>query len=270
MRKFEIPFNHTKSILDFLEKYRETLIPYISHLLVAPFVEDYHSTRHKEAIKPLSRSKYEKQIEKLQELGYTPAILINGIEKVKQEFLDYYINKLHCNTFIVHSDEIAKYIKDNYKNIITIASITKKLSLKDIQEKDLSMYDYIVLFYTFNASLENIKKLPNKYKYILMVNTYCDYTCDFNTHWFTDDGSKCPRYKNGEKNTTCIFSEDLNIFDPYISIYKLQGREYETDMIVREIMYWIFNKEKYKIDGIIRDRRESLGIEGFYNRYKGE
>ena len=270
MRKFEIPFNHTDSMLEFLEKYKEVLLPYISHLLVAPFIDDHHSTRHKEAsTKPTDRNKYEEQIIKLQKLGYTPAILINGIERVPQSFFDYYIDKLHCNTFIVHSDETAKYIKDNYKNITTIASITKKLSLRDIQEKDLSMYDYIVLFYTFNACYNNIKKLPSKYKYILMVNTYCDFTCDFNTHWFKDDGSKCPRQKNMEANTTCIFAKDYELFDPYISIYKLQGREYDTNHIVKEMLYWVFGREKYGIFGLPEDMRKSMGAE-FYNRYKGE
>lgn len=268
MRKFEIPFNHSEELITYLDQYKEKLLPYISHLLVAPFKDDLRSTRHQEAGKPLNRKVYEDQIKRLQKLGYEVAILFNSKDNVSVDICNYYINKLNCKTFIIYNDIVALYLKQNYKDITTIASITKKLSLNDIKNKNLSMYDYIVLFYTFNTSLNNIKDLPKENKYILLVNTFCDYTCDFNSHWFDETLKFCPRSINGYKNTTLIFQEDLELFDPYISIYKLQGREYSTDKILRDLLYWIFGKERYKpaID-IYNDLRQNDPNQ-YYNRYK--
>ena len=40
------------------------------------------------------------------------------------------------------------------------------------------MYDSIVLFFWFNRHLDAIKRLPTKYRYILICNTGCYYDND--------------------------------------------------------------------------------------------
>ena len=45
-RLFEIPFNHDPDFLNFLIKNNWILTKYIKHIFVAPYREDYKSTRH--------------------------------------------------------------------------------------------------------------------------------------------------------------------------------------------------------------------------------
>lgn len=258
-RQFEIPFNHTDELLQFLNRNKNLLLRYVKHILVAPFIDDYKSTRHNEAIKPVNRTEYEHQIMQLQSMGYKIALLFNMPGNVDESMIEYY-TKLNIDTFIINNDEVA--ISLHKLGFTTISSITKRMQLNDIISRDLSMYDYIVLDYTFNASLDRIKKLPKTNKYILMVNTLCDYTCDFYSHWQEKANYQCPRLINGDKNTTMIKPQDYNLFDEYISIYKLQGREYSTKIIVEHIMYYILQKYKYG------DNRPTP--DGYYYRYKGE
>lgn len=257
-RQFEIPFNHTEELLLFLENNSSKLSRRVKHVLVAPYYEDYTSTRHKQAKKPLDRNVYEDQIKRLQNANYTISLLFNMPETVEQSIIDYYIG-LGIDTFIINSSVLAKTIHN--LGCTTIASITKRLQLEDIKNEDLSMFDYIVLDYTFNASLDRIQKLPKQYKYILMLNTICDFTCDFYTHWRENNNLQCPILINGSKNSTYIPQEDLELFDEYISIYKLQGREFDTSYICKDIMYYIYGLKKYKIYNI-----NTSG--NYYYRYK--
>lgn len=259
-RYFEIPFNHQDDLLYFLEKNKEKLLRYVKHILVAPFICDYKSTRHQEALKVINRDIYEMQIKRLQQAGYKVALLFNMPEDVDSKIFNYYIN-LKIDTFIVNNDKLANILHNRGK--ITIASITKRLQLNDIIKNDLSMYDYIVLDYTFNASFNRIQRLPENFKYILMVNTFCDFTCDFYSHWREKSNFICPKKINGYKNTTLINPMDYEKFDPYISIYKLQGREYHTEEICKDIMWYIFRNKKYDI-GI------DTSDPNYYYRYKGE
>lgn len=262
IRKFEIPFNHDPNYLDFLIKNKKILHKYIEHIFIAPFEADYKSTRHVEALKPTSRDVYEDQIKQLHDSGYRISILFNMPEVPSDDLINYYINVIKASSFIVHNDDVARKLK--HFNVLTIASITKRLQLEDIKTKDLSMYDYIVLDYTFNASYNRIEQLPSIYKYILMVNTYCDYTCNFHMHWSENPNYVCPKDINGYKNTTYIHPLDLYKFDKYISIYKIQGREYPTRTIERDIMAYIFQQNMYMETDV------NHNDENYYYRYKGK
>jgi len=64
-------------------------------------------------------------------------------------------------------------------------SITRIITEKEILEKDLSMYDCIVLYFWFGRNLSVIKRLPKKYKYCIILNAFCYYDCkNANRHWF--------------------------------------------------------------------------------------
>lgn len=261
-RLFEIPFNHDPNFLNFLIKNKMILNKYIKHIFIAPFIEDYKSTRHNEALKPNSRDMYEDQINQLKQAGYEISILFNMPGIPSDEMIDYYSNKIGATSFIIHNDDVAKKIKS--LGLVTIASITKRMQLEDLKTKDLSMYDYIVLDYTFNASYNRIEQLPKKYKYVLMVNTYCDFTCNFFDHWTENPRYVCPKDINGYKNTTYIHPSDLDKFDKHIAFYKIQGREYPTRTIQRDIMAYIFQRENYSETNINNTDPE------YYFRYKGK
>ena len=264
MRQFEVPFNHKNDLLQFYIKYKKELQKHIIHIYTAPFIEDYCATRHLTANKPSERSVYELQIRQLQQAGYEVALTLNGNDLINNDFIKYYVDNLNIKTYICKHYKDALLLKQYNPSIKVIASITKKLNFDDISKKDLSIYDYIVLYYNFNASIDLIRKLPTRNKYILMTNTWCDYTCNF-AHWYNETNFKCPLSINGYKNTTWIFAEDLKYFDPYINIYKLQGRDYETSIIIKELLYFLYNKD-------IDDHFESFKLRcnydsNYYNRY---
>lgn len=257
MRQFEIPFNHDEAFLRLLER-NKLLQKYIAHIFVAPFTEDCKITRHKEAKKPLSRGLYESQIHRLIKAGYNVAMTFNNLEIIDTSILDYYMS-LNIDCYIVNNDINARYLKTHNKKVI--ASITKRNTLAKITTMDYSIYDYIVLDYEFNVNYSLFEKLPEN-NYILLVNTYCDYKCNFYDHWYKEI-YKCPQTINGFKNTTRIFAEDLHLFDKYVSIYKLQGREYSTEEILKDLAYYIFNKNfSTSID------RFGYDIQKYYNRGK--
>lgn len=151
---------------------------------------------------------------------------------IDDELLAYYIN-LGFNKFCVGSIEQAKQIKKFLPSAEVIASITMKITYEEfISNNKLEIFDGFVLFFTFNRDLDLIKKLPKKYKYILLVNCGCNIHCDGTHHWFAsrtfEEGNKpeqhrCPNKIKPTywKDTIRIRPMDLNIFDPYISIYKL-------------------------------------------------
>ena len=69
----------------------------------------------------------------------------------------------------MNDDNLALMAKDKYADIRCILSITRILSLEDIQNNDYSMYDEIVLFFNFCRQVQLLKELPTKYKYVLTI-----------------------------------------------------------------------------------------------------
>ena len=90
--------------------------------------------------------------------------------------------------------------------------------------RDFSLYDFVLLYYPFNRRLDALKALaPMKEKLILMPNTLCHVDCPSMQYWFPD-----PKHPS--------------LFDDWVGGYKLQGREYTTDLIMY-ICSIYFNRE---------------------------
>lgn len=73
---------------------------------------------------------------------------------ISNEVLDYY-TKLGACGFIIANDENAKIIKTYDSNLLVISSIVQRLC-KGISKKNFEYYDYCVLIYPFNRSLDAI------------------------------------------------------------------------------------------------------------------
>ena len=201
----------------------------------------------------MTREEYEQHIQYIK--SFYPNKLMLLLQQnnfcIDDELLTYYIN-LGFNKFCVGSIEQAKQIKKFLPSAEVIASITMKITYEEfISNNELEIFDGFVLFFTFNRDLDLIKKLPKKYKYILLVNCGCNIHCDGTHHWFAsrdfEEGNKpeqhrCPNKIKPTywKDTIRIRPMDLNIFDPYISIYKLQGREYVTQRIITDLCAYAF------------------------------
>lgn len=279
MKKFEIPYNFDPKIIDFIidNNYSD----YISEIYVAPFIDDYAGAKryycnpgHTEiSSQPKERIEYEKHLKKILDSGLRLSILFQNQEHLlTEDMLRYYVD-LGATTFVVNNDETAKLIKAFNPQLKVIASITKKLSFSDFHHKDLSMYDEFVLYFPFNRALDRIKELPPQYKYILLVNCGCGYTCPGTHHWFAgcdEDGKelvKGPGCVSGLfDQIIVVLPTNLEIFDPYISGYKLQGREYSTPELLMDIKQYI-KREMFNpfIQDINTDIEKKYDIITHYN-----
>ena len=192
--------------------------------------------------------------------------------------LNYY-SKLNTSGFIVANDKNASFIKRNKPNLIVICSIVQRLTY-NILEKDLSNYDYVILYYPFNRALNALKKIQHlKKKLILMPNSLCNINCPSVHHWFPSKNTfnpSCDCNMTIDNIDKCglIFPEHLKLFDSYVAGYKLQGREYPTESI-KYLCHFYFKRTKYK-DFVVPFLREDMAnkliesinhskIEDYYN-----
>lgn len=90
------------------------------------------------------------------------------------EFLKKYHKE--CNTIITENNEFAKFVKLNFPKYQVERSVINELhSLNEI-EKNLEIYDTIVLHAKWNTS-PNLSKIPDKNKIRLFLNAGCGYNC---------------------------------------------------------------------------------------------
>ena len=170
-----------------------------------------------------------------------------------KETIEYYI-KLGFNNFCVGSVEQAQIIKNINNEIIVVGSISMRLTLKEINNNTEyeDLFDYIVLHFPFCRNLSEIKQLTNKYKYILLINAYCHVDCDGSHHWnrlYMGEKSYCPGRLGGTflkwSQGTRIRPMDLELFNPYISVFKLQDRGWPTADILRDYILYTTNYNIY-------------------------
>ena len=134
-----------------------------------------------------------------------------------------------------------------------------KLSLNDIyfyKENYSHLFNGFVLFFPFNRDFQSIQKLPKGFKYILLVNCFCNNTCQGDHHWYAvENGTfSCPNAKY-LCNINCSIHEeiipwhenstirpiDLDEFSTHIDVFKLQGGEFNTKTILTHL--FLFNKD---------------------------
>lgn len=277
MKKFEIPFNFDMDLLRFLDDNIDK--NWIEFIYIPPFKEDGINARsHVENVEvrgqlykvPETRNRYTKYLEEIQKRGYNIAVLLQEPTLVLSQKLDYYF-KLGIDNFIVNNDQLALDIKNKNPNCNIIASITKTLSADDIVKSDYSMYDKIVLHFPFNRALCRLSELPKKYNYVMLANSYCAYNCiEAKKHWFstreTVANVNCIKHFNKDK-LVYIPPEYIHLFEPYVSNFKLQGREYPTDILADEIYYY-YKGLHNPMAGVIYNRLSPFNAESYFNKAK--
>lgn len=276
--KFEVPYSFDEEILPYYSHYSS----YINFLFLPPFFEDSINTRTctQSRIKgfsymPPSREEYEYHLKLIKERNLRFVVLWQDKDNIiSKDFLDYY-TKIGASGFIIANDVNAKIIKDYNSKLLVISSIVQRLC-KGISIKNFKYYDYCVLYYPFNRSLDAIKKLlVIKEKLVLMPNSFCHTDCPGVQHWFVKDMDSfefeklCPAYKDSTK-CTFIYPEHLYLFDDYVGGYKLQGREWSTDYVIT-VCESYFNR--LTTDGLIavginkelREEYKKYSLEDYYN-----
>lgn len=254
MKQFEIPYNFDKQLINMLYNIDTTGELYHS-IYIPPFSEDYDSAKkfyqHKEentnmkTLQLMSRDEYESHINYIKQYFPTKIMLLlqqnNMCLNIK--LLQYYIS-LGFSKFCVGNIEQAQQIRKILPTSEIIGSITMKIAPQDLEKTQYEIFDGFVLWFPYNRKISIIKQLPKKYKYILLVNCDCSVHCSGTHHWFanekTEQNIQCPNkyYKFNWADIIRIEPKDLNIFEPYITYFKLQGREFTTQHIISDIYFY--------------------------------
>lgn len=230
MKNFELPYNFSDDYFNKLSKCKK-YFEYIKFIYLPAFSEEsLQNTREIGFISGYNNKKYtiwENYVNVLKEIqSYNLDICILMQRNATLELIEKYINEFNVKYFIINDDNLAKTLKDKYKNNVkVILSITRKLTYEDILNTDLSMYDEIVLFFWFNRHLQYIKKLPKKYKYVVLANSNCAYNCKISDlHWWRKDFKLFRLCGANKDNLIYINPDDLVLFEKYVSSYKLLDR----------------------------------------------
>lgn len=275
--KYEVPFNFDLRLLDFLQESIDK--DWIEFIFLPPFKGDSSNARsHTEGVEkawgtykePDTREEYDFYIKEIQKRGFNPGVLLQKEEGLPMDVLKHYID-LDINTFVVNSDKLASTLKKIDSKYKVIASITKTLSAKDLWEKDLSMYDKIVLHFPFNRALSRLKELPPYYKYSILANSYCLYNCAVaKEHWnSTPENSHSIKCFKGDRKEDLIYipPEYIKLFQPYVDSFKIQGREYPTSILQEEI-YCYYKNLHNPMAGAIYNRLTPFNVDEYFNKGK--
>lgn len=263
-RQFEFPYNFDKKLiqtLHILDPIGET----INCIYIPPYLKDYQtilrSSEQAALLDNMTREEYEEHINFINKLfpGKIQLLLQKQNIILDKEKINYYIS-LGITKFCSGSIEQSKIIKNIDKSLNVIGSISmgidKEKIIKNLKEYKL-YFDGFVLPFKFSRDIEEIKKLPKDFYYILLINAYCNIKCTGQAHWNFDYKEtpkfKCPGLLKINKNFNSISWEesarirpmDLGYFDKYIQIYKLQDRGWPTDQILKDYILYTTNYEMY-------------------------
>ncbi|MDE6043024.1 MAG: hypothetical protein K2G07_05705, partial [Muribaculaceae bacterium] len=199
---------------------------------------------------PQLREEYEQHLSLINKSGLRFVVLWQDIDNIiSKKQLDYYTS-LGASGFTIANDVNAKIIKDYNPNVLVICSIVQKTQ-QNIKIRDFSSYDYIILYYPFNRSINALRELGDiKDKLVLMPNSLCHIDCPSSHHWFPKNQSfnheiECWLQEKSLDKSGFIFPEHLYLFDDLVGGYKLQGREYPTEAI-KYLCHFYFEGEYYE------------------------
>lgn len=236
---FEVPYNFSKTLLSFYIKNQLK----ISYLFVPPFYCDSINTRtsietHRKGscYMPKTRKEYEEHLNNIIKGGLKFVVLWqNPYLTISNEMILYY-KELGASGFIIGNNDSAKRIKERDANLFVICSLVQRVC-SQAMSRDFKYYDKILLYYPYNRGINALKQLSfMKEKLILMPNTFCHVDCPSMHHWFPNSKDSFSQKKDCPAIADVTMSgfispEDLYIFDDYVGGYKIQGREYTTDLI---------------------------------------
>ena len=246
---YEVPYNFDERIITF---YRKN-ISYINYLYLPPFKDDSDNARTNVQSKkighcymPQTRAEYERHLQRITDAGLRFVVLWQIRDKeISKDILDYYCHN-HASGFIVASDANAQIIKEYNNKLLVICSIVQKIC-SDVIKRDLSIYDYVILYYPFNRGLDALQQIRHlKDKLILMPNTLCHVDCPSVHHWFGSNGVDvcCPINIDYIGKCGLILPHDITLFDKFVAGYKIQGREYSTE-VIKYLCHFYFHRTKY-------------------------
>lgn len=221
----------------------------IDCIYMPPFFPDYASiirTKPDEDIVP--KLTYEEYIDHVnyvhQNFPNKMQLLLQRVDGVLMP--SYLIKKyigLGFRNFCVGTLEQAKIIKDIDPNIRIVGSIAMHITPEKIKKNYTEYkkyFDAFVLDFSYTKNFVRVKILPKGFEYMLLANSRCNASCDGDHHWWEKENKYCPGIL-GDINfyLSCLIRPmDLYLFDPYISVFKIQDRGWPTSSILREVVLY--------------------------------
>lgn len=258
MKPFDLPYNFDINLINFYDIYfNKNINRQIHSIYLPPYLNDYitaksnqkiHTTYNTLKIKniiPTDDQEYQEHISYINKLLPDTLMLLLQQNELLMPYniLEKYL-KLNIKKFCVGSLNQAKMIKEIDPSIEITGSITMKMMPNDLIEQNniLNQYfDNFVLWFPYNRNIKMIQQLPPNFNYILLLNCTCSVNCQGTFHWFAaeDDIIKCPTVQEKNIQKQIIIPRNfLYLFNDYINIYKLQGREFPTKLIIEQIIYY--------------------------------
>ena len=264
-RLFDIPYNFDKTLIYLIDTIY-FLNQNIYCFSLPPFHEDYSYIikenfnnnklfiskqeyyQHINLINTFIDNKYKNKLQ----------LLLENIDKkdnMPKNVIQEYI-KLGFTKFCVGNIEQGLIIKEVMPEAEVIGSITMHTTKEDI-ENNLDLYKELftslVLDFSYCKNINKIKELPKEFKYIMLINSLCNVNCKEVSTQSID--LLLQSYKNFE--TSCLIRPmDLQLFDPYIFVYKFQNQDQKIKHIVRDLVLYttdwvyypdiIYNEDLYQ------------------------
>lgn len=215
-----------------------------------PFFQDYKSiirTDPKTDLVP--QLKYDEYLDHVNYVqknypGKMQLLLQQTNGKIMPSYLVKKYIGLGFNNFCVGSIEQAKIIREINPKLKIVGSIAMHIDpveLENNYEEYKKYFDSFVLDFTYCKNFLKIKILPKGFEYILLTNSRCNKDCDGDHHWWGTENIYCPGILNRNidfYNSCLIRPMDLDLFDPYIKVFKIQDRGWKTEWILREVVIY--------------------------------
>ena len=171
------------------------------------------------------------------------------------------------NGVIVHSDLLAKYLKEKYPELYLVSSTTKVLTDFDDFEAELNRpeFDFVVPDFRLNKILDSLRNLPKsqKEKVEFLCNECCDFGCKNRKICYENvsrknlgeeiadhkcsspDAAGGYRFSLAMKNPAFIGVQD--ILETYLpmdfSNFKLEGRGLGSAVVLEFLLYYLTKPE---------------------------
>lgn len=253
MRKFEIPYNFDKNLINGLQ-ILNTPNESIECIYTSPYYYDYKAIIRNPNEKDwldMTKTEYANHIIFINDLypNKVQLLLQNTENKpiMNLNQLKFYFD-LGINNFCVGSIRQAQLIKEFKPDAKIICSITAHTNKDNVKSRS-ELFDAFVLDFSFCRDIDKIQNLPDEYKYILLVNSQCHHKCDGTHHWEFRYNNifYCPgKYPQISYEDSCILRPmDLPLFDNKIYAYKLQDRGWPTHIILRDMVLYTTNFSMY-------------------------
>ncbi|MEG6617614.1 hypothetical protein V6C27_14555 [Peptococcaceae bacterium 1198_IL3148] len=272
MKKLSIPYTMQSGELlydhltnEYLQYVKEIYMPLPFEIIGSARTPDPKHILHYSKIFDNEVSKFNKKPIDVVLVVNNPAIprdkydeIINKIEEIKDKIKKVIISDFY---FLDYSHKIF----ENFNIEIEMSVISELNSIEKIRHF-LEAYPSVnsfCLYYNFLYDIDSLKELRKEFKHTkfkVIVNHGCFYNCPFSfQHHFALCQSDFPKFfckgynkkRNLLKEIQFVRPESLNLYDDYIDIYKISGRQHSHEKILRMIKSYGERKESEFINGIL-------------------